>query len=71
MNLVPDWKKIIRKAWSIRLMVLAGLLTGCEVILPLYIDAIPRNVFAALTMVAIVGGMLMRVVAQKGMRDEP
>jgi uncharacterized membrane protein len=70
MTLVPDWKKVIKQAWSIRLMVLAGLLTGCEAVLPLFSDSIPRNLFAVLTMLAIVGGMIMRVVAQKGMRDD-
>jgi hypothetical protein len=69
MNLIPEWKKIIRKAWSVRLMVLAGLLSGCEVILPLYSEAIPRNAFAVLSMLAIAGGFIARLVAQKGMND--
>lgn len=69
MQLVSDWKKILRKAWSIRLMLIAGFLTGCEVILPLYVDAIPRNTFAWLTMVVITGAMVARIVAQKGMGE--
>jgi hypothetical protein len=70
MSLLPDWKRVIRKAWSVRLMLVAGLLTGCEAVLPLFQDAIPRGVFAVLTMLAIMGGMVMRVVAQKEMRDD-
>lgn len=65
MRPLPDWQRVIRKAWSIRLMVLAGLLTGCEAVLPLYQDAIPRGTFAVLSMVAITGGMIARIVAQK------
>lgn len=66
MTLAPDWKLILKKAWSIRLMILAGLLSGCEVILPLYQDAIPRGTFAVLSMLAISGGTIARIVAQKG-----
>jgi hypothetical protein len=65
MKLYHNWKTILKKAWSIRLMVLAGLLTGCEAILPLYQEAIPRGVFSVLSMVAITGGLISRIVAQK------
>lgn len=70
MRPLPDWQRILRKAWSIRLMVLAGLLTGCEAVLPLYQDAIPRGTFAVLSMIAIVGGMLARIAVQKDMGDD-
>ena len=32
-RLLPDWRDILRRAWSIRLMLLAGLLSGCEAVL--------------------------------------
>lgn len=66
MVLYPNWRAILKKAWSIRLMLLAGLLTGCEAILPLYADALPRGTFAVLSMLVIIGAMLARIVAQKG-----
>lgn len=69
MMLIPNWKRIVRKAWSIRLMVFAGLLSGCEVILPLYQDSIPRGIFAVMSMLAIGGGFVARLVAQKDMDD--
>jgi hypothetical protein len=47
-------------------MLLAGLLTGCEVILPLFTDTMPRNVFAILSMLAVSGAFISRLVAQKG-----
>jgi hypothetical protein len=65
MKLYHNWKTILKKAWSIRLMVLAGLLTGCEAILPLYQEAIPLGVFSVLSMLAITGGLISRIVAQK------
>lgn len=67
MNLIPDWKRIIRQAWSVRLVVLSGLFAGAEVVLPLFVDALPRNVFALLSMVAAMGGAVARVVAQPKM----
>lgn len=65
MKLYDNWKDILRRAWSIRLMLLAGLLSGCEVILPLFIDAMPRNVFAILSLLAVSGAFVSRLVAQK------
>ncbi|MCX2698346.1 DUF7940 domain-containing protein [Ochrobactrum chromiisoli] len=53
MQLVPDWRHVLRKAWSVRLILLAGLLTGIEVALPLLGDAypIPTGIFALLSLV--------------------
>ncbi|WP_459349809.1 DUF7940 domain-containing protein, partial [Rhodovulum sulfidophilum] len=30
MHLVPHWRALIRRAWSIRLILIAGLLSGIE-----------------------------------------
>lgn len=65
MKLVSDWKTVVRKAWSFRLLALAALLTACEVGLPFLGADLPPAVFAALSGVAIVGAMISRVVAQK------
>jgi hypothetical protein len=61
----PEWKTIAKKAWSFRFMVLAGLLTTAEVLLPLYTDILPRGLFAILTLVAVTGGLIARIVVQK------
>ncbi len=65
MRLYDDWTTILKKAWSIRLMLLAGLLSGCEIVVPLFADAMPRNVFAALSGAATMGALIARLVAQK------
>ena len=70
MKLVAQWRQIMRKAWSMRLMLLAGLLTGCETVLPLFVDSIPRGVFAGLTLVVIPMAMFARIAVQKDMDDE-
>lgn len=66
-SLVPDWKRLVRKAWSIRLMALSGLLSGCEIILPLFVDDLPRNAFAVLAVIAAIAANVARVVAQPKM----
>jgi hypothetical protein len=70
MKLIADWRHVLRKAWSVRLMILAGLLSGLEVTLPLFIDAMPRNLFAVLSMLTISGAFMARIVAQKGFGDD-
>jgi hypothetical protein len=65
MQVNTEWRSIVKKAWSFRLMALAGVLTTLEVILPMYSDYIPRGVFAGLTFIVITGGMVARLVAQK------
>ena len=66
-QLHPDWKRIVRRAWSIRLVALSGLLAGCEVVVPLFADSMPRNCFAGLSMLAALGGAFARVVDQPKM----
>lgn len=65
MKLDSEWKRIVKKAWSIRFMALAGLLTGLEVTLPFFSDAIPRGVFAGMSFLAVGGGFVARLIAQK------
>lgn len=69
MRLLPDWKRIARRAWSIRLSIIAAMLSGAEVVLPLFIDVLPRNLFASLSFVAVVGAAVARVVSQPRMHQ--
>lgn len=64
MTLVTDWKLILKKAWSIKLMVLASLLSGAEVILPQFTDVVPPNLFAVLSFIVVGGAFAARLVAQ-------
>ncbi len=69
MKLIDDWKKILKKAWSIRLLVIASLLSGVEIIIPLLVDSFPKGVFAALSFVFTAAAFIARIVAQKGFED--
>ena len=64
----PDWRHIARRAWSFRLSALAGVLSACEAILPLFAFDLPRGVFAGLSLITITGAMIARLIAQKGFK---
>lgn len=66
MKLYDNWKEITRKAWSIKFIIIAGLLSAGEVIVPLYADSIPRNTFAILSAFFCGAAFIARLVAQKG-----
>lgn len=70
MTLLFNWRRIVRKAWSFRLMILAGLFSTAEIVLPMFSDAMPRAVFAVLSMLSITGAMIARLVAQKGLTND-
>lgn len=70
MKLIDDWKKILKKAWSVRLLVIAGLLSGVEIILPLLVDSFPRGLFAVLSFGFTAAAFVARIVAQKGFEDD-
>ena len=69
MQLLPDWAVVLRRAWSIRLMLLAGILSGAEVALPLLGDSlpIPDHAFAALSGLTVCAAFVARLVAQREM----
>jgi hypothetical protein len=71
MRLLEDWKDVLTKAWSVRLMVVAALLSGMEVALPFMVDiiSIPRGSFAALSGITTAAAFVARLVAQKGLSE--
>lgn len=72
MHIIPDWKKVLRYAWTIRMFVLAGFFSGVEVILP-YLEgytSIPPGLFAALSGLTSGLGVILRFVAQKELQKD-
>lgn len=62
---VENWKRVLRYAWSVRLITLAAMLSGLEVMLPmLEITAMPPGMFAALSGLVSAAALFARVVAQ-------
>ena len=62
-----NWKDILRKAWSIRFIILAGALSAFEIILPLFIQDLPRGLFASLSFIATTGAFISRLVVQRNL----
>lgn len=66
-TLVSNWKRVLKHAWSIRLILLAGLLSGAEIALPLLqgVLPVPAGVFAGLSFAATAGAFVARLIAQE------
>ena len=70
--LIDDCWTVLRRAWSVRLFALAAVFQAVEIILPLFVDSMPRWLFSALTLAACIGGIWARVVPQKSLyNDKP
>jgi len=69
MKLDDNWKLIVKKAWSARLMILAAILSGVEVVLPFLSESIPRGTFAVLSGITVAAAFVARLVAQKGISE--
>lgn len=72
MHLIPGWQRVLRRAWSIRFMVLAALLSAIEVALAL-LDAqllgVSDGFFAAASAVVTAAALIARLLAQSDMED--
>lgn len=69
MRLVDEWRWIWRRAWSVRLIVLAAILSGLEVMLSVMsayqiILPIGPGTFAAVSGLVTVAALIARFVAQ-------
>lgn len=65
LRLYDNWRDIVRRAWSIRFMLVAGLLSAVEVVLPFFADVFPRGAFAALSGLSVGAAFVARLVAQR------
>lgn len=67
--IVENWRTVLSRAWSVRLLAVAGILTGIEAALPLldgYVN-VPRWVFSTLTALVVCAAFIARFIAQKGL----
>lgn len=70
-RLYADWRRILRHSWSIRLALLAALLSGLEVMLAVFANDPPieRGTFAALSGLVTVMAAVARLFAQTKLGD--
>ena len=69
LSLLDDWRKIARRAWSVRLSIVAAIFTAAEVVVPLFGDVLPRGVFVLLAFSASIGAAIARLAAQPEMHQ--
>lgn len=72
MKLKSNWKDLCTKAYSVRWMIGAFLLTVAEVALPLWAPIwMPPGIFAGLSGLATAGAFVARLLAQTNLPNEP
>ena len=67
-SLIDDWRYVLRRAWSIRLILIAGLLSGCETVLAAFGHEwlpLPRWASALLVTTVVMGALVARLLAQR------
>lgn len=71
MRLVNNWRAVLTRAWSVRLLLLAGLLTGIEAALPFLGELVPLSpgVLAAVSFLVVMGALVARLLAQKSIGE--
>lgn len=71
MTLHPDWRNILLYAWSVRLILLAGLLAGAEAMLLVLQPVInlPLLALAVASGLLTCGALIARLMAQKEFAD--
>jgi len=66
MKLLPNWRDVLHKAWSIKFMLLAAFMSGIEVVMSILqpSNTLPPGVFAALAGVVTSAALVARLLAQ-------
>lgn len=70
MTPLENWREIIRKTWSFKLIILSGLLSGAEMAMPAIqaaiepLQIIPSGSFAILAILTSAAAAVARVLAQ-------
>lgn len=75
MHLIDDWRAILKRAWSIKLILAGGLFAGLEGGIQVasvfgYVpEWMPRGAFAILAVFSNAGAFVTRMMTQKGLSD--
>lgn len=73
MRLDPDWRRILRLAWSVRIMVMAALLTGAEAVatvIGVEWIPLPPTMRALLLFALVAAALVARILAQRNMNGD-
>jgi phage-related protein len=75
MKLISNWKAVLLNAWSVRLMIIAGLFDILERLLP-YLGTtlqgvVPEGAMGVISIVILIGAAGARVLTQQGITNVP
>jgi hypothetical protein len=70
MILIPDWRRVLRKAWCIRFALIAAALGGADLLMQLITPSHPSGRFIVLAVLVNCAGVFARLVPQPKMRDD-
>lgn len=70
MRLIDDWRRTVKRAWSVRLALLSGALSAIEFALPFMAPTVPSRRFAAAAAAVALAAAIARVVAQPKLHDD-
>jgi hypothetical protein len=68
-KLLPNWKAVLWRSWSVWLGIAASVLGAIELLLPLFQEAIPRGPFAIASIALAVLVPIARIVAQPALHE--
>lgn len=71
MNFISDWRRVLGRAWSVRLMLLAALLSGAEAVSPWLENILAPGQLALFSALASSGAFVARFLVQKDFDHEP
>lgn len=72
MKIVDDWRHVLKRAWSVRLMVFGSVLTAGSVSLPFLAPIVPLKYLVAyvvLVFVVNIGAIASRFISQEQMGE--
>ncbi len=72
LRLIDNWKAVLTRAWSVWLIGAAAILSGLEIVLPMFEMSLPfeRGTIAAISGVITGLAFIARLVAQKSISGE-
>lgn len=69
-TLIRDWKRVLRRAWSVKLALASSAFGAIELLLPQFTDVIPRHTFAVLSIAVGVLAAIFRLLAQQELQND-
>lgn len=71
MKLIPEWRRVIKKAWVVKFNIAAALFGAAEVVVAIWKPAgMPNGVFAGIAAVISICSNVVRVLAQQEISGE-